>query len=86
MSLMTLLERGIGGNMAVLIEVPLLLMMGIMTVVIHLESPVKKKILPVQLLWFVDYLMAHKLAYLLIRGHMARVSWQVVCFGPLVTC
>ena len=60
-------------------------MMGIMTVVIYLESPVKKKIHPVWLLWFVDYLMAHELAYLLLREHMASVSWWVVCFGPLVT-
>ena len=55
-----------------------------MTVVIYLESPVKKKIHPVWLLWFVDYLMAHTLACLLIREHMACVSQWVVHFGPLV--
>ena len=61
-------------------------MMGIMTVVIYLESPVKKKIHPVWLLWFVDYLFAYKMAYLFIRECMAHVSWWVVHFGPLVTC
>ena len=61
---MTLLEKGIDGDMDEFIEVLLLLMMGIMNVVIYLESPVKTWIHPVQLLWFVNYLMAHKLVYL----------------------
>ena len=30
-----------------------------MTVAVYLELPVKKTIHPVQVLWFVDYLMAH---------------------------
>ena len=72
---MTLLERGIEGDMAVLIEVPTAANDGYNDHMIYLESPVKKKIHPVWLLWFVDYLMACKLAYLLIREHMARVSW-----------
>ena len=60
-------------------------MMGIMAVVIYLESAVEKRFHPVQLLWFVDYLMACGLVYLLIREHVAHVSQWVVCFGPLVT-
>ena len=61
---MTLLEKGIDWDIYVSIEVPKLLMMGIMTVVICLESLVEKRFHPVQLLWFVDYLMAHELVYL----------------------
>ena len=80
MSLMTLLERGIEGDVAVLIEVPIAANdeYNIMTVVIYLESPVEKKIHPVWLLWFADYLMACELAYLLIREHMVCISWCVV--------
>ena len=81
---MTLLEKGIDGDMDVFVEVPFLLMMGTMTVVMCLESPAEKRINPVQLLWLVDYLMACKLAYLLIRKHMVHVSPQVFCFGSLV--
>ena len=58
MSLMTLLERGIEGDMAVLLP----LMRDIMTVVVYLELPVEKRIHPVPLLWFVDYLMTHAVA------------------------
>ena len=52
---------------------------------VYLESPAEKKIHPMWLLWFVNYAMAHELAYLLIREHMTCVSWWVVRFGPLVT-
>ena len=43
-------------------------MMGIMTVLICLESPVEKRIHPVQLLWFVDYLNGMQTGVLVDKG------------------
>ena len=75
MSLMALLGKGIDGDTDVFIEVLLPLMMGIMTVVICLESPVKKRIHPVQLLWFVD----------LSDGTWTGVLVDKRTYGPCIT-